>query len=200
MRPLIRSRRIVFFILTVHILSLAQYSSDQTKSPKEVVKEFWKMDAAGGRLTDEGWRAADRFFVRPIEPPKGKTVCVFDHGFSVSFERIKDDTAEVVVDTPGRVWKIDPKMRLGICGSDQGKEFWVTKLVLTGKHWEFAPDRRTLMEVSGAPEWRLEREGNYVYVTREIAIQYLSQIRDNTTDPIVKRNSERTLAILRQRP
>jgi hypothetical protein len=189
--------RIVSLILVTQVLSLAQSSAGPTKSPKAVVEEFWKMDTEGGRLSDEGWRAADRFFVRPIERPKEKIICIFDYGFNVSFQRLRDDTAEVIVNTAGTVWNLDPKMRLSIC-SDQGKDLWLNKLVLTSKHWELAPDHRTPREVSGPPEWRFEKESNYVYLTVETAIRYLSQVRDTTTDPVIKKNAEQSLATLRR--
>lgn len=155
------------------------------------------MDAEGGRLTEEGWRAADHFFLRPIELPKERVFCVFDYGFSVWDPKIENDRADVIVSTAGTVWKIDSKMGIGTC-SDQGKDFWVNKLVLTNKHWEFAPDRLTLKEVAGAPEWSLEKESNYVYLTVGTAIRYLSHVRDSTTDPVIKRNADQTLAFLRR--
>src|SRR5438270_9121017 len=82
----------------------AQSSSHPTKSPKTVVEEFWKMDTEGGRLTDDGWRAADSFFARPIEPPKERVICVIYGDFAVRDPTVKDGTAEVIVGTAGRVW------------------------------------------------------------------------------------------------
>ena len=175
----------------------AQSSSRPTKSPKTVVEEFWKMDTEGGRLTDGGWRAADLFFARPIEPPKERIICVIYGDFAVRDPTVKDDTAEVIVGTAGTLWKIDPQMRLGTC-SDQEKDFWLNKLVLTHKHWEFGPDHRTLKEVGNAPEWRLEKESNYVYLTVGTAIRYLSQVRDSTTHPATKKNAEQALSVLRR--
>jgi hypothetical protein len=155
------------------------------------------MDTEGGRLTAEGWRAADSFFVRPIAPPKDKILCVISYPFAVSYSRIQGNRAEVIVDTAGTVWKINPNMRLGVC-SDQDKGFWLNKLVRTSKHWEFAPDHRTLREVGGPPEWRLEEETNYVYVTADIAIRYLMEVRDSTTNSVIKKNAEQSLATLRR--
>jgi hypothetical protein len=181
----------------VGMLGIARLSTAQTKPPKAVVEEFWKMDTEGGRLTAEGWRAADSFFVRPIAPPKDKILCVISYPFAVSYSRIQGNRAEVIVDTAGTVWKINPNMRLGVC-SDQDKGFWLNKLVRTSKHWEFAPDHRTLREVGGPPEWRLEEETNYVYVTADIAIRYLMEVRDSTTNSVIKKNAEQSLATLRR--
>jgi len=196
---LIWSLLAVSAILGAAAASAAQPAARPRKSPKVIVEEFWKMDTEGGRLTEAGWRAADRFFVRPIAPPLERTICVFDYDFAVRNPKIQDNKAQVIVGTAGTVWKIDSHMRLGIC-SDQGKDFWVHKLVLSAKHWEFTSDGRSLKEVDGEPEWRFEKEGNHVYVTVETAIRYLSQVRDSSTDPVIKKNADRALEVLgRQR-
>lgn len=156
------------------------------------------MDTNGGRLTDEGWRSADRFFIRPIQPPREKVICVLRYGFSVWDPNVRGNTAEIIVGTAGKLWKIDPSMRLEIC-SDEAKDFWLQKLVLANNHWEFGPDHRTLKQVTGSPEWRFEKEGTYVYITTETAIRYLTSVRDNTTDSVIERNIEKSLETLQRR-
>jgi hypothetical protein len=189
--------RLVPAVLLTAILTLGQTSTAPSKPPKAVVEEFWKMDTAGGRLTDEGWRASDHFFVHPIEPPKQKVICVFNYGFSVWDPKIQDSTAEVIVGTAGDVWKIEPSTHLSIC-SDQGKDFWVNKLVLTSKHWEFASDHKTLREVSGPREWRFEKPGSLIFLNIDTAIQYLTRVRDSTADPTIKKNAEESIATLKR--
>lgn len=190
-----RSRALL--LMYVVAIGAAHPSIAQTKSPKAVVEDFWKMDTEGGRLTDAGWRAADSFFVRPIQPPKNKIICVIGSSYSVGYVRVNGNAAEVIVNTAGTAWKIDPMMRLGVC-SDQVKVFWMYKLKLTHKHWEFASDHRTLTEVSGPAEWRLEREDNYVYLARDTAIRYLTDVQRNTTDSAMKKNAEHTLATMKR--
>jgi len=57
--------RLIWPLLAVSILgtaatSIAQPSATPRKLPKAIVEEFWKMDTEGGRLSEAGWRAADR--------------------------------------------------------------------------------------------------------------------------------------------
>jgi hypothetical protein len=187
----------ILILLLLAISSLAQSSAARPDSAKAVVEKFWKMETQGGRLTPEGWRAADSFFRRPIEPPTEKVICVVDNDFSVGDPIIKGDTAVVVVNVGGLIWKINPKMHISVL-SDQVKGFVGNKLVLTSKHWEVGPDHRTLREVTGPPEWRLEKETNYVYLAVDTAIRYLTQARDSTADPVIKKNAEQSLATLKR--
>lgn len=188
----------VIAVLVIAILASTQPSAGQTKSPKAVVDEFWKMETQGGRLTPDGWKAADAYFVRPSKPPKDLVIGVVDNEYSIGDPATRtSNTATVTVHVGGLMWKIDPNMRISIL-SDQVKGFVAYELVLTGTHWESAPDRRTLREVSGEPEWRIEKEGD-IWLTVDTAIRYLSHVRDTTSDPAIKRNADRSLATLRQR-
>jgi hypothetical protein len=189
--------RIVSLIFVAQVLSLAQSSAGPTKSPKAVVEEFWKMETQGGRLTTDGWRSADRYFVRPIEPPNERVIGVVDNGFSIEDAYMRSGNAAVVtINVSGLAWKIDSKMRIRVF-LDQVKGFVIYDLVLTSKHWEFTPDHRTLREVSGEPEWRIEKDGD-IWLAADTAIRYLSQVRDTATDSVIKKNAEQSLATLRR--
>lgn len=176
----------------------AQSSTASASSPRKVVEKFWEMEMHGGRLTEEGWRAADSYFVRPTEPPNEKVIGVVDNEFSIEnpFTR-SDNTAVVTINVHGRTWRIDPKMQIKI-SSDQVKGFLIYELVLTSKHWEFTADRRTLREVTGTPEWRMKDEGG-IWVTRDTAIRYLRQVRDGDSSAVLKNNAEQSLKVLEQR-
>ena len=107
------------------------------------------------------------------------------------------NAAVVTINVSGLAWKIDPKMRIRVF-SDQVKGFVIYDLVLTSKHWEFTPDHRTLKEVSGEPQWRIEKEDGDVWLTTDTAIRYLNHVRDTTTDPVITKNAEQSLATLRR--
>ena len=69
-------------------------------------------------------------------------------------------------------------------------------LLLSAKHWEFGGDGTTLKEVTGVPEWRIDRAGTKIFLTLDTARRYLSEARDKTTDPLIRRNADRALAAL----
>jgi len=57
-------------------------------------------------------------------------------------------------------------------------------------------DKQGLKEVSGAREWRIEETDAAIWLTVETAIRYVTQMRDQSNDPVIKRNADRTLAVL----
>lgn len=191
-----KRRCIAILLLTTAVTGL-RAQTVPTESPKQVIEAFWKIETAGGRLTDEGWRAADHFFVKPIEPPHARVIYVIDSDYAVWDPTVRDSTAEVTIGVGGLIWKIDPRMHTTVF-LNQVKGAVVYKLVLVSKHWEFAPDHRTLAEVSTAPQWRIQEADGAVWLTVDTAIRYLNQKRDNSTDPLIKKNAEQSLAMLRR--
>jgi hypothetical protein len=47
-----------------------QISTDQSRSPKALVEEYWKFETEGGRLTDAGWKKGDTWRLRPTHRPE----------------------------------------------------------------------------------------------------------------------------------
>lgn len=70
-------------------------------------------------------------------------------------------------------------------------------LVLTDKHRELGPDRHESKEVSGVREWRIENTPSFATITLATAIRYVTEMRDKTTDPTIKKNADHTLAKLK---
>jgi hypothetical protein len=104
--------------------------------------------------------------------------------------------AIVHINVGGLSWKIDPKMRIRVF-RDEFKGIMIYYLIPTSKHWEFTPDGQTLREVSGPPEWRIDYEGEE-WLTKNNAIRYLTQVRDRTSDPTIKKNAEESIAVLKR--
>jgi hypothetical protein len=71
-------------------------------------------------------------------------------------------------------------------------------LVLTDTHWEFGPQGEGLREVKGSPEWRIETFEFEPWVTVEVAIRYLTRLRDESSSGMMKSNADKSIAILRR--
>lgn len=182
--------------LAYAVLSSAQPSLRSINSPKEVVERFWKMETQGGRLGPEGWRAAASYFATTVEFPKERSIGVVSNHFSVWDAMIRDNSAEVTVGVGGLMWKIDPEMRVHTW-SDQIKGFISYKLVLTDRHSGIASDRKA-SDVNTPREWRIEKEPTTIFLTLNTAIKYLTQVRDSTDDPAIKKNAEQSIAELKR--
>jgi hypothetical protein len=175
-----------------------QLADGSTKSPKAVVEEFWKMETDGQRLTTEGWRGADSFFVRPVIPPVKRHIIVIDKDYSVWDPVVKDDTAEVMIGISPPLWNIDSQMRIShFPARDETKSGVAIKLIRSSKYWHFGPDGRTLKEESGEPEWRIAEPAMSIWLTVDAAIRYATQMRDSSKDPVTKKNATQTLRVLK---
>lgn len=174
----------------------AQAPTSPPKSPKDVVKDYFKFEVSGGRLTTEGWYKAADFFVRPIPPPQNKKIVIIYKDFSV-WDRpieIKVTTARVAVgiEPEGR---IDSTLHLVPSGLTP-KAGILYDLVLTDKHWELGHNGQT-REVTGPLEWRIIQSDPVIWVTVDTAIRYVTLMRDKTKDSVIKKNADATLAKLK---
>jgi hypothetical protein len=176
-------------------ISSAQAPANPPKSPNEVVAEFFQFEANGGRLTTDGWHRADKFFVHPIPPPHSEKIFVVSKDYSVwdDHTKIKGNTAVVTVGTLP-VGDIDPAFHFA--RSKYYKGYWTYDLILTETHSEPSPNGGTT-EARGAPEWRIKEPDPFVTLTVATAIRYVTEMRDKTTDPTIKKNADETLAKLK---
>jgi hypothetical protein len=183
------------------ISTLAQNSTLSAKSAKTVLEEYWRTETNGGRLTSEGWHRANSFYVHPIPPPHNKVIVVIDNDSSVWDPWMKGNTATVIVGIES-LGNIDSKLRWTPPNTSAVKEGVMYNLVLTDKHWDFESDGTTVKEVTGAPEWRInDTPGAVVYLNLDKAIAYVKKLRDQSTAPTIRKNANKTLAILnRYRP
>src|SRR5260370_24359742 len=111
---------------------------------------------------------------------------------------MKGNTAEVMVGG-GSAGQIDSSVHYTPPDTRFAKEGVMYNLVPTDKHWEFEPDGRTLKEVTGPLEWRCkDTPGAAIYLTVESAIRYVKKVRDKSSDPTIKKNADKTLAILKR--
>lgn len=187
------------------------------KSPKEIVEAFYKMEYAGGRLTDGGWYQAAEFFVKPSPPPKQLYVAVHAQSNPVfHLDPLYKETNRALVhgSTSSGLGQLDPSGRFTPVAlprliDKMGhpvknlepplygplKMLSNYELVLTGTHWEFGPNRE-LREVKGNPEWRIEAFDFQPQVSPDAAIRYLTKLRDESKNEMVKANATKSIQML----
>jgi hypothetical protein len=172
----------------------------ENQSPKQVVEEFCKFETAGGRLTESGWNKAGIWFAHPPLPPQRAEILVTENGYSVWDPVMKGpSSALVIVGVTGDIWRVNTQMRVSRDPSSRSpKSAMAYKLIQSNKHWDPAPDGRTLNEVVGKPKWLIEGTGDTIWLTKETAIQYLTETRDSSKDPVLKRNADKAIASLKR--
>jgi hypothetical protein len=156
----------------------------QTPSAGDVFARFCKLDAQGGQLTDEGWQKIAALFVNPGKPRRDRII-VTDGGGPLG------PTPEGGKIAVGREYihfgHIDlPQVRFsngefppGTMIREQGS--YVVKVPGPG----------------GAAEWRIEGPVPEPKITVDAAIRYVTELRANAKDPVIRKNADRTLAALK---
>jgi hypothetical protein len=170
--------------------AVAQASGEGTKGPKQVVEEFLAMETNGGRLTPEGWRQADAFFARPAPEPSRRHIVVISPNYSVYETWTKGDQAQVYNDCEGP-GQIDTALRYTPPESGVLKTTGVYRLVRTQ---EGVSPTSTIRST----EWKIEEPPTFLWLNKETAVRYVAEMRDKTSGPLVKKNADRTLAVLRR--
>lgn len=153
------------------------------------VQDYWQYETEGGRLTNEGWRAADIFFAHPIPPPRERTIYIIgyygvgggDLPVIKNMEKPSADRraiSQVQVSTGNAIGKLDSTLRF-LPSTSLGWNM-TCDLVLTNKH----------------PAWKFRDEGSPVFIGVPTAILYVTLMRDKATNPVVRKNADATLTAL----
>jgi hypothetical protein len=180
-------------------------SAEQGKSPEAVVEAFWTLEINGGRLTQEGWYGAAKFFAaRPTQPPRDKNISVVSDDFKVGNLVAGTSTAEVYVACK-QFGQIETNLRFvrDIEPVPPGTSVVAGKwfkydLILTTKHWEVGPDGVAAEKATVPAAWRIQNFQTPVYLNANAAISYVTAIRDKSSNPNIKANADATLATLRK--
>jgi hypothetical protein len=177
------------------VIGLALSVAGITTSPKDIVGRFIEMDVHGTRLTARGWRAADMLFVQSSSPPQEITLVVVAHHYGVGEAVIKGNTAELYVGYE-ELARITPSLDFRPINSRfETRSMYKYDLLLTDGN-------RTGGQPPGNPkesaEWKIEgTQPTEMRVTADTAIRYVTKMRDETKDLVVKKNANRTLAQLK---
>lgn len=189
------------------------------RSPRDVLEAYRKMDEGGGRLTADGWYRASRFFVKPGWAPHHYVLLVIggervEQGSSRpegASNRVRIDVevdARGQIDSFGRFTSVlDPSL-IDPTGHPVMQSIHarlrgplpiaqVYYLVQTDTYWEFGPNRKGLRQVKGPPEWRIETFAFEPMVTIGTAIRYLTKLHNESSSEVMRKNAEKSIAVLR---
>lgn len=185
---------------------LAQCRYPEVPCPRNRVQQLMRWERAGALLDQRGRLNASGFFLRSNDmSPKHPVVIVISHDYSLDDLSIQGDRAQVYFgfDEIGRIdsslhW-IPPDPRVM-------KYATIFDLVLSSKRWEKRPDGATVVRNLNPGQWLIEGSGSLTreslfgdegpsiqWLWVEAAIRYVKGIRDETKDPVIKREAQATL-------
>lgn len=177
MRPISWS---ILLVVIVGSLAFAQ-SNQIDDSPKAVVEQLMRMTENGALLTPDGWKQAGVLFARPSKHPHGSSVSVIS-GYFVKRGSVDDQHAEVpvVIENAGR---IDASLRFVSPDSRQFKPTTTYHLVRIGQSPE---------------QWKIADAQGEAWTGVDGAIKYVTEMRAKAADPVVRKNADATLEMLKQ--
>jgi hypothetical protein len=181
----------------------AQTESTQVTSHQDALESFWKMETQGSRLTPEGWYKASEFFSgRPSPPPQERAISIVSSSCSVGTTSVNQKTAELYLFCSefkilnSKLLLEDPPHNAP-SGGPVLTGMWIPfKLVLSDKRWEFGPGIEP-RETKDDAHWRIDGFLTRDFLNRFAAVNYVTERRDKSTDPAIKQNAEKTIAILK---
>lgn len=159
-------------------------SSNDRKSPEELIDDLWMKATNGDLLRPDGQNISSQLFSKPNGKSVRNIIQIIGDNWAISQVDVKDETAKISVGY-GDAGQIDSTLRYI---PPKPTPFFKTEFqysLLTtseGSHWT----------IDGSPDMFL---GNS-WATVNAAIRYIVEVRKNTKNPIIRKNADKTLAML----
>jgi hypothetical protein len=167
----------------------------------EVVENLWNFASTGRLLNSESWtQASSGYFTKPSNAAGASSVRVVSNRYGISSVSREGDKVEITVQSE-ELGRIDSELRFIPTPSSNGNpDFYVYRLLFgpTPLRW-YGPDGKTLVKetMTGPNRWRIEGSLGYRWTTLNTAIRYVLDERDKSKDPVITKNAEETLVMLR---
>jgi hypothetical protein len=198
---------IAFLAVTAGLFTAPAQENDYALQSVTTIRQFVKFELTGGRLTPEGWgSAANEFFLKPEPAPAREEVRVVTDKFSVRLETLttaKD--ASVSVSFPVCWGKIDGQLHFEPSGAGSPSNIPVLaycyetyNLVLSPQKWILTPggQLKPFRDGTTTLKLRIVNFPKYFVLDRTAAIRYATEMRDESNDPVVKKNADKTIETL----
>jgi hypothetical protein len=171
-------------------------SAKTQKSPQQVLQEFCELDLHGKQLTLEGREEVAAFFLKAEMPPQSKIWIVLD--CVVSEPAMSGTKADFYVEQL-MLGQLDSSFRYIPANPDYPDDLVMIRrdqaLLLTQEHWKLGPTGVAIQKITGPLAWRLDSDYQPA-INVSTAINYVTRVRDTTSDQSIRNNATKTLAVL----
>ena len=169
------------------------------RTPTElVVLRYEKLIADGSLLSSEGWERSAKLFDRPDPYPPDSEISLMSTGELVGEDWVKGDRAEVGTKWNDAYGTIDATLRYrqpspnGILPMAQS---YSLVLIRNGLEIENGGEA---IGAKGSGEWKIEGPQRTRAATPEEAIIYLTRKREESSDPVLRKNAARAINSLKR--
>lgn len=173
---------IAALVVLCSVVALAQSPRSQD-APREVVQKLFRMADDGVLTTPDGWKRAGTLFVSPTLRPHDQSVAIVSKNYSVNFLSATDRRAEVYVGYED-LGRIDSTFRY----VPADPRFFKTAVKY----------HLVLMNAGSEREWKIENPQGSAWTGVDAAIRYVTEMREKAADPVVRKNADATLAVLKK--
>src|ERR1700690_616134 len=159
------------------------------------VREFVEFEIAGVRITENGWQTANKHFFlntrgfAPELPPKDRNILVVSDKFHVRLETYgKNTDATVEASFDMCYGRVDSQLKFSFM--DAGTPHGAAVSVVCASEFE--------LKASGIIKAHIGSTDDAIMLNRAATIKYVTEKRDHTQDPAIRKNADSALAILRK--
>ena len=179
----------------------AQTSKVLGGEPRDLMERYWATGVRGELLTRDGWDRASADFETKNPRPLDGSFDVLSNDYGVGAARVEDDTATVVVgvDDEGHIdanLRYSPPRPLppGVLKTAILFRLKIAPVI----NVMYGPDGKTIVEKkdTGYKAWIIVGHQKKPWTTVNSAIRHVLEMRSKTTDPVVQKNADETLAKL----
>jgi hypothetical protein len=180
------------------IATAAQVPKSQKKPTELVIRRYEEFIADGSLLTPEGWKRASKLFAGSHAYSPSGEIWVVSTGGLVGEDWVKGDRAQVETKWNDSFGTIDSSLRLkppDPSGSITMVEIF--SLVFVRKQ-SGTKGTGEAPHSAGFGDWKIEGPQRVRTATIPVVIRYLTEMRDQSDDPVVRRNAAKTIAALKR--
>jgi hypothetical protein len=191
-------RRAAALIVLVGVIACSAQVPKAQKPTELVIRRYEKFIADGSLLTPEGWKRASKLFDTSDPYPRNGEIWVVSTGGLVGEDWVKEDRAQVETKWNDSFGTIDSSLRLkppDASGSIMMGEIFSLVFIHQPSGTKGAGEAS---ETAGLGEWKIEGPRHVRTATVPVAIRYVTEMRDRSNDPVIRRNADKTIAALKR--
>lgn len=188
---------ILFLSLSPAIAQAPKAHRAPPKPTELVIRQYEKLVARGAFLTPDGWKRVSRLYERPDPYPRDGEIEVISTGGLIAENWIHGNEAEVETKWDDFFGTIDGALRYK--PPPYGGSIMMGGLfAMVRTHQQVGTDERDKTTGTIGPEqWKIKGSQSVRFATIPAAIKYVEEIRDQSKDPVIRENANKTIAALK---
>lgn len=164
------------------------------KASEVVVIQYEKLIREGALLTPQGWEKASKLFSHPSPYPKDGKILLTSTAALVGEISVNGDRATVETKWGDDYGSIDSALRYKPIEAAGSEPIYS---ILSGDEYQLVRNVSATGNASSVGEWKIDGP-QLRHATPQSAIRYVTDMRDRSNDAVIKKNANKTLAVLQR--